>query len=348
MDIKTFKQAASLLPEFISIIIRGRHGIGKSQSVHQLAEHFKLPLADKRLSQLSEGDLIGLPKIDGHSTKFLPPDWLYDAMHDPYLIFLDEFDRSTNEVQQAAMELILDRSIQGKKIHENSRIYAAINGGKYGSQYNVNSIDPAIYDRFWIVDLEPSIHDWLMWAQEDNHILPEIIDFIASDKEFLESKEPPTDSNKITPSRRSWERLSKTLKLNPKLITDLKKNNSILIAICSGFIGIEATSKFKQFLENGNKITAETILNDFVLKERQITNMEIAQINYIISKIRDHGRHNIWDKEQIKNLVLFFESLKFPEIKLSIWDELTSADLISDNVRAISSKISGQITNLIK
>ena len=45
----------------LPVLLRGRHGIGKSQVVFQLGEQLDLPVIDRRASQMTEGDLLGLP-----------------------------------------------------------------------------------------------------------------------------------------------------------------------------------------------------------------------------------------------------------------------------------------------
>lgn len=42
-------------------LIRGRHGIGKSEYIKQVADSLGLDYIDKRISQMSPGDLLGLP-----------------------------------------------------------------------------------------------------------------------------------------------------------------------------------------------------------------------------------------------------------------------------------------------
>ena len=79
VDFKTF---LSVVPYVTSVnkpvLLRGRHGIGKSQVVYQYAESVGLPVVERRASQMTEGDLIGLPSIDEDRTNWNPPtdrDW---------------------------------------------------------------------------------------------------------------------------------------------------------------------------------------------------------------------------------------------------------------------------------
>ena len=62
IDFKTFQ---SVIPHIIAarfpVLIRGRHGIGKSTVVYQIAKDLGLPIVERRASQMTEGDLLGLP-----------------------------------------------------------------------------------------------------------------------------------------------------------------------------------------------------------------------------------------------------------------------------------------------
>lgn len=351
MDFLSFKTCALMLPNDISIILRGRHGIGKSQLIRDLSKELNMPLIDRRLSQLSEGDLIGLPKLDDRSTRFMPPKWLVRASESPHILFLDEFDRSTLEVQQAAMELILERSIQSNKIHPQCRIFAAINGGKYGSMYSVNKIDPALNDRFWIADVEPTIDEWIQWGKKDNNVIPEITDFIHTHRECLETKELPKNDFEITPSRRSWKRLSDTLSAHPNIFSHSKKNKKVFINLCSGFVGLHISSKFRNFIEERNKhINIDEILNNFDKNEDKIKNLGIEQLNLGIDKISDHSKNDKapeWTKEQAFNISKFFVLLP-DELKVSMWKKLSQPGCKLSNSRLLGVHINDIIMDLME
>ena len=80
VDFQTF---VSIAPHVLAVkkplMLRGRHGIGKSELVYQIGADMGLPVVERRASQMTEGDLVGLPNTDGAVTSFCPPDWLADA-----------------------------------------------------------------------------------------------------------------------------------------------------------------------------------------------------------------------------------------------------------------------------
>ena len=76
-----FKGFLAVVPHVVNarfpVLMRGRHGIGKSQVVYQLAKSLNLPVVERRASQMTEGDLIGLPSINANNatTNWNPPNW---------------------------------------------------------------------------------------------------------------------------------------------------------------------------------------------------------------------------------------------------------------------------------
>ena len=84
VDFKTFIGLAPHVSKAgLPVILRGRHGVGKSQVVYQVAKNMGLPVIERRASQMTEGDLVGLPSIDGDRTCFNPPDWFKSACEEP-------------------------------------------------------------------------------------------------------------------------------------------------------------------------------------------------------------------------------------------------------------------------
>ena len=74
IDFKTFNHVVKFVLDIKKpVLLRGRHGIGKSEVVHQIAEKLGLPVVERRASQMTEGDLVGLPSISNDRTSFNPP-----------------------------------------------------------------------------------------------------------------------------------------------------------------------------------------------------------------------------------------------------------------------------------
>ena len=190
VDFTTFLSTVEhILDVRLPVLLRGRHGVGKSQVVYQIAETRGLPVVERRASQMTEGDLLGLPDTadlsDGRkATTWNAPDWLVTACTQPVMLFLDEVDRATMEVRQGIFELCDSRKIAGHTLHKDTIIFACVNGGEHGSQYQVGEMDPAELDRWTVFDVEPTVEDWLDWA--NGNVDPVIWDFINNNRNHLE------------------------------------------------------------------------------------------------------------------------------------------------------------------
>lgn len=341
MSVKTFLSVANALPSNISVLLRGRHGIGKSQIIRQVAQNISqatgndLEVIDRRLSQMSEGDVVGLPSTDGNTTRFNPPDWYIKACKAPCVLFLDELNRSTQEVMQAAFQIVLDRELNGHKLHPDTRVYSAVNSS---SEYTVNEIDPALLDRFWCVDLEPEVSDWLSWAKtrsadKGGPLSDVIVEFISKNPSFLDpsSKQPGA----VDASRRSWERLNDALVASEKINTPA---DPLFYAICTGFIGTEATIAFHTFASTAKKkrIEPEDVINNWADIEATFKELPHEGIISLYEKVSDFLTKDakILTKQQGENLSNFIFAL-CAEHRIAFWGKFSDSSVITkgtDNV----------------
>ena len=239
-------------------MIRGRHGVGKSEVAYAIGRERNLPVVEIRASQLADvGDLVGLPIINDSAdfTKFCPAERLWTACNKPVLLFLDEVDRGGDDITQAFMELTDSRKIAGQFLHPETLIVAATNGGdrEGADQYSVRDFDPAVMDRWVCYDVEPSVQDWVSWAVDGNmnKILVEFVQKNTSasgDCVFLEVKSD-FQPNKVYPSRRSWKRLNDCLE-TANLLNKDNFDIAMIHNLAVGFVGVESAVGLMSFLEN--------------------------------------------------------------------------------------------------
>jgi hypothetical protein len=314
-----YKTLNSVLPFVLDakfpVLIRGRHGIGKSAIVYQIAEDRGLPVIERRASQMTEGDLLGLPKVEGNVTTWLAPEWLHEACDKPVILFLDEVDRATMEVRQGIFELCDSRKIAGYTLHPDTLIFACVNGGEHGAQYQVGEMDPAELDRYTCFDVQPTVEDWLDWA--DGYVASEIWDFINQNHQHLEHTDE-YEPNKVYPSRRSWVRLSDAL----QSMGDIK-SSPVLYHLASSFIGFEGAVAFNDFVSNYKKIvTVENILDEGKLELTK--DFKINDHNALIEKFKQSKCFDQkLSKSQLKNVAEYMVTLP-SEIGMSFWTVIAS------------------------
>ena len=327
VDFKTFNAVAPLVARVKKpILLRGRHGVGKSCVVYQTAAAMGLPVVERRASQMTEGDLVGLPKTDGNVTAFCPPDWYMEACNNAVVLFLDEVDRATAEVRQGIFELTDSRKLNGHPLHPETLVFAAVNGGEHGEQYQVGEMDPAELDRWTVFDVEPTVEDWLGWAKEN---VDEIVwDFINQNRSHLEHQ-TDFEPNKVYPSRRSWKRFNDTA--TPAGVFEEKGDLDLLFNLANAFLGFEAAVQLKDFVVNyAWQVTIEDLLD----------NGEIAKTSEW--GINDHAamiekfeaaetfKADLSD-DQIQNLAEYFVTLP-SEVAMKLWTVLGDCDNVNNVV----------------
>lgn len=91
------------------VYIWGAPGIGKSAIVEQFASDVGLPCVSLLGSQLAPEDIIGIPQVKDGTSEFLPPKMI--ARKEPYVLFLDELNACTQEVQKAFYSLIYEKRV---------------------------------------------------------------------------------------------------------------------------------------------------------------------------------------------------------------------------------------------
>ena len=342
MDIKTFINVAPQLPADISLMVRGPHGIGKSQIFKQVADVLGLELIDRRLSQMTEGDLLGLPELTDGVTRFCPPDWFMSACKAPKAILLDEYNRATQEVLQTAMQITLDRELNGWKLHPETRIFAAINAS---AEYVVNELDPAQADRFWTIDLEPTVEDWLNWAVGAG-VDSVIIDFIRQHPGHLRHK-GQVEPGKVYPSQRSWDRMAQALRHSGVDLTEAAGNPpAFLYPVCLGFVGVEAAISLRDFVKNYDSvISAEDILDNWKKVKAKVDKLNADKQNAISEKILVHCKDHSWsvgNAEVVADLLRFLPG----EMMVSFFNKVMETNRVA-NIRTLHKLIGSDLVKAI-
>jgi len=346
----SFSQFAGIAPHVLRsrkpIMGHGAHGIGKSAIVYQLADklahilrlsnsNYIYPVIERRASQMADtGDVIGVPEPQdsewGRITTFAPMRWFARACHEPCILFLDEVDRANNDVRQSLMELTDSRKIAGHTLHPDTIIIAMVNGGSHdeNNSYQVSELDPAEHDRWWHVNLEPTVNDWLTWGKEK--LLEMTWDFIKQNPEHLEHK-GEIEPNKVYPSRRSWHHFDKCIQDANEAGQDLLKATDEgkipmdIYFIGEGFIGQEASIAFKDFVEKyAKQVSVEDILSG--KKQELIKAFKVNDSNAMIDKLAssDIVKGGL-TTNQVEHLAKFIHMIQ-AELAMKAWEKLTNTN----------------------
>jgi len=226
-----------------TVMIHGTRGIGKSTIVQDFAKDIvQGPLYDIRLTQIEPCDLRGLPMLDEKTktTRWFTPEFLpteeklRELGVESAVIFLDELNAADHRLQKSAYQLLLDRKVGDYRVPEGVFLCAAGNTGTDGAV--VHQIDAPAADRMVHIRLEPSVPDWIRWAQ-DNGLATECIAYVKSRPEHLDgTADQQTGDKMLGPSPRAWNRVSKFIKSGV--------DRNVLELIVSGVLGEAVAASF--------------------------------------------------------------------------------------------------------
>lgn len=237
------------------VFIWGAPGIGKSALVEKFADEVGLPCVSLLGSQLAPEDIIGIPQIKGETSEFLPPKMI--ARKEPYVLFLDELNACSQEVQKAFYSLIHEKRIGEYHLPEGSIVIGA--GNRAQDSAIVKTMSSALINRMFHVQLKADPKQWLAWAYEAN-LHPWVTDYITQRPDHLFSEPPKTEEPYSTP--RSWHMLSDALNEYGAGRNEIPE--SILKTITFGCI---SASHAGMFLAYTKQLGNRHLLNDIIKGE---------------------------------------------------------------------------------
>ncbi len=354
MDIKTIKQIIPSLPPEIAVLMRGPTGVGKSFVAADIAKELGLPFIDVRGSTMQEGDVIGYPdleamKTSGVSTMVLPA-WFMRCCKEPCVLMLDELNRAMPGVMQGFFQVVLDRNLGNDvdgmpvTLHPETRIIAAVNAG---NEYDVNDMDPALLRRFWVCDVEPTVSDWIEWAQ-DKGLDAVLIDFVRQNPVHWRVEPSSVEPGTVVPTPASWHRLSDSLvhaDLAPKKLAgnDL---GGIFYSISMGFIGTEAAIAFQDFVKNYEMIiSAEDILGGKV-KLEDLAEANAGTLNTLVDKLATHCKENEWTVTQAKRVATIGKGLG-GEMMVHLWNKLSASGNLK-NIQKVHKLMGAEVVQVVQ
>lgn len=265
--IETLKSVDLVLSTGEVPLVVGESGIGKTALAKKLAKenNWSLVVIDGNL--LKEGEIGGLPTIESYkvidsngfeiekkTTVYAVHNRLREideeiAKERTVLLFIDEINRCEHTVQQELMNLILNREINGYKLHEDVKILAAMNpSSKYGSDfdYQVVDMDAAQENRFVWLNMESDHTQWLNWAIGEG-IEQKVIEFISTFPEYLNK----VNEEDVRATPRSYERVSKSYKIYKEKKDSIPRN--VFLNVLRGNVGKVIAEEFINFVESDSK-----------------------------------------------------------------------------------------------
>ena len=262
--IETLKSVDLVLATGEVPLVVGESGIGKTALAKKLAKENEWSLIVIDGNLLKEGEIGGLPTVESYiisnsnGQEVVKKTTVY-AVHNKLreideeiskgrdvLLFIDEINRCEHTVQQELMNLILNREINGYKLHDDVKILAAMNpSSKYGSDfdYQVVDMDAAQENRFVWLNMESDYNQWLKWAIGEG-LEQKVIEFISTFPEYLYK----TNEEDVSATPRSYERVSKSYKVYKDQKDSIPK--AVFLNVIKGNVGKVIAEEFISFIES--------------------------------------------------------------------------------------------------
>lgn len=315
MNITQTKEVLKTMPMDKSIMLHAKHGVGKSSVVHQVAEELAeetgIPHGfwDVRLSQCEVGDIKGLPVKDEERDiiRFLKQEWWPRAQNSRGILFFDELNRASKDVLQAVFEICLDRRLDGEDLPDGWRVVSAVNSD---DDYDVVELDPALHDRWFHIDFDPSADEWMEWARGKN-VHKAVVEFINRNQNLLDPPVGNLEAGRVYPSRRSWVAFSDSL-----LAMNLETRDDGMLTQCAkGWLGREIAVMFQKFITNEfSHLRPEEVVDTFDAVKDKVeaacNDIEViaALSRSVVAEVNDRSLTKMKDKQR-NNLREFFMML---------------------------------------
>jgi hypothetical protein len=246
MDIKSFKKSLPfMMKNKIPVFLWGSQGVGKTQTVGQIARENNLGLVVLHTATQDVGDLIGLlVKGDDGTVHHARPEWF--PTEGKGIIFLDELNRAQPDVIQAMFPFVTEGRLHRHVLPEGWYVMGA---GNYNSdRFTVtDTSDAAWLSRFCHLDFTPAVEEWTVHA--DSKKMFEIADFIRNQPSMLELTAKDAgrlDTSFIVPDRRAW--MEGVGRLEAETIPD-----ELRYELYSGIIGQAAASAYMSWKAKGER-----------------------------------------------------------------------------------------------
>lgn len=257
---------ARKMGEVFNPLFTGEAGLGKSAIVQQWVkkQQERNPdffFLDLRLAYMEAPDMIGFPEkilanVNGKeiwtTIHAIPEIWpMEEGMEG--LILLEEPNRGTTGVMNTLMQMLTDRKVHLHKLPESIIFAGCINPDS--AEYDVNSMDAALKDRFEDFEIEydhPTFHDYIVNSNWD----PDVIRFFGESGIWIYKTSDQIGEGQKYISPRTIS------KINAAMKAGVKENRQIHRIVSCSILGQDIGNEFNNFCYDQAPVTAQEILKD--------------------------------------------------------------------------------------
>ena len=187
LTLKERKYFSIMWAKYGVLNITSKPGVAKSAIGRAIADKMNFRYMDIRLSMVDETDVGLYPNVsevvvDGKPVRcldFVVPRWAIEANKQPTIIHFEELNRASQQVRNAALQILLERQI-GTDFKFNDNVLM-MSSGNLGDEdgTDVEEFDNALNNRLIHINHTLGVDEWLEgFANEKCH--PMIVGFIKS------------------------------------------------------------------------------------------------------------------------------------------------------------------------
>jgi hypothetical protein len=253
---------ARKINEVFNPLFTGEAGLGKSQIVQQWVQKQRernpnFGFLDLRIAYMEAPDLIGLPEneLSGDGTKITNhylPDFWPRGENSEGLLLLEEPNRGTTGVMNCLMQLLTDRKVHKYELPKGWIIAGCVNPDS--SEYDVNTMDAALKDRFEEFEVEYDALTFMDYIDSSNwHDNVQM--FIKSGIwSYKTTKEIAKDAKYISP--RTWS------KVNAAEKAGIAKTRNLHRICVQSVLGKDIGNEYHKFCFDQAPVTAQDLIKD--------------------------------------------------------------------------------------
>jgi hypothetical protein len=263
--------------------------------------------------------------VDGKKVKcldFVVPRWAIEANKQPTIIHFEELNRASQQVRNAALQILLERQI-GTDFKFNDNVLM-MSSGNLGDEdgTDVEEFDSALNNRLVHIDHTLDFNDWVNdFAKENVH--PMLVSYLTAHPEHMYKA---SDNAKGYATPRSWTMMSEFIVANYGMDSSPREFLPLLREVAAGYVGNSAM-KFLQYCEDMMNVSIWDVLNNYdkvkndlkkynrdknseliqTLKEIDINTLTNAQIDNCVKFLK-----NVGDDEKTAYLLFILDNI--PEV----------------------------------
>lgn len=291
--------------------ITSKPGIAKSAIGRSIAEKMGFNYVDIRLSMIDETDVGLYPSVtevesDGQMVKcldFVVPRWAIEANKRPTIIHFEELNRASQQVRNAALQILLERQI-GTDFKFNSNVLM-MSSGNLGDEdgTDVEEFDSALNNRLVHINHTLDVNDWISdFATENCH--PLVVSYIKSHPEHMYKT---SENSKGYATPRSWTMLSEFIVANYGQDASPRDFLPLLKVVAAGYIGNSAM-KFVQYCEDMLNINITDVLDRYEQVEKDLKKYNRDKNSELIQSLKEIDISKLSEK-QLGNAVKFLRNV---------------------------------------